>query len=101
MSCWWRATEPPLPPVRPRNSREYAYRDPVEIRLLGPLDAVVEDREVRIGPPRQRAVLAMLALAAPAVVSTERFVDGISGVMTRPVIRVEPCRSSSMACGAT
>ncbi len=34
---------------------------------------------VALGGPRQRAVLAMLALAAPDVVSTDRLIDGIWG----------------------
>src|SRR4029077_5701699 len=33
----------------------------------------------RLGPPRQRAVLTMLVLAAPDVVSTDRLVDGLWG----------------------
>jgi predicted ATPase/DNA-binding SARP family transcriptional activator len=51
----------------------------VEIRLLGPVEAAVSETAVPLGPPRQRAVLAMLALAAPDVVSTDRFVDGLWG----------------------
>ncbi|MEZ5093230.1 BTAD domain-containing putative transcriptional regulator [Nocardioides sp.] len=51
----------------------------MEIRLLGPLEVAVGDRIVPLGSPRQRAVFAMLALAAPEVVSTDRFVDGLWG----------------------
>ena len=51
----------------------------VEIRLLGPVEAAVGETTVSLGPPRQRAVAAMLALAAPEVVSTDRFVDGLWG----------------------
>ena len=51
----------------------------MEFRLLGPVEVAVEDRIVPLGSPRQRAVLAMLALAAPEVVSTDRFVDGLWG----------------------
>jgi predicted ATPase/DNA-binding SARP family transcriptional activator len=51
----------------------------VEIRLLGPVEVAEGGVTVPLGPPRQRAVLAMLALAAPAVVSTDRFVDGLWG----------------------
>ena len=47
--------------------------------MLGPVEVVVDGRAVPLGPPRQRAVLAMLALAAPEVVSTDRFVDGLWG----------------------
>ena len=51
----------------------------MEIRLLGPVEVAVDDRTIPLGSPRQRAVLAMLALAAPEVVSTDRFVDGLWG----------------------
>ncbi len=51
----------------------------MEFRLLGPVEVAVDDQAVPLGPPRQRAVLAMLALAAPDVVSTDRFVDGLWG----------------------
>ena len=51
----------------------------MEFLLLGPLEAAEGKRTVRLGPPRQRAVLAMLALGAPDVVSTDRLVDGLWG----------------------
>ena len=51
----------------------------MEFRLLGPLEASEGDRDVPLGPPRQRIVLAMLALGAPDVVSTDRLVDGLWG----------------------
>ena len=51
----------------------------VEFLLLGPLESPRGNGAVRLGPPRQRAVLAMLALAAPDVVSTDRLVDGLWG----------------------
>ena len=51
----------------------------MEIRLLGPVEVADGGVTVPLGPPRQRAVLAMLALAAPEVVSTDRFVDGLWG----------------------
>lgn len=51
----------------------------MEFRLLGPVEVAVENRIIPLGSPRQRAVLAMLALAAPEVVSVDRFVDGLWG----------------------
>ncbi|GAA1941488.1 AfsR/SARP family transcriptional regulator [Nocardioides marmoribigeumensis] len=51
----------------------------MEIRLLGPVEVAVDDRTVPLGSPRQRAVFAMLALAAPGIVSVDRFVDGLWG----------------------
>lgn len=50
----------------------------MEVRLLGPVE-VATPTPVALGGPRQRAVLAMLALAAPDVVSTDRLIDGIWG----------------------
>jgi predicted ATPase/DNA-binding SARP family transcriptional activator len=51
----------------------------MEVRLLGPVEVAEAGRTVALGAPRQRAVLAMLSLAAPDVVSTDRFVDGLWG----------------------
>ena len=51
----------------------------MEFLLLGPLEAAEGKRTVPLGSPRQRAVLAMLALDAPNVVSTDRLVDGLWG----------------------
>jgi DNA-binding SARP family transcriptional activator len=34
----------------------------MDIRLLGPIEASVDGRPAELGPPQQRAVLAMLAL---------------------------------------
>ncbi len=55
------------------------YPDSMEFGVLGPVQVADGDRPVALGPPRQRAVLAMLVLAAPDVVSTDRFVDGLWG----------------------
>src|SRR6185437_8498794 len=46
----------------------------LEIRLLGPLEAVRGDRPLPLGGPKQRLVLAVLALQPGAVVSAERLV---------------------------
>lgn len=51
----------------------------MDFRLLGPVEVVHQGRAAALGGPRQRAVLAMLALAAPEVVSTDRLVDGLWG----------------------
>jgi YVTN family beta-propeller protein len=51
----------------------------MDLRLLGPIEAVVEDRPVTLGPPKQRAVLAMLALDAGRTVSADRLIDGLWG----------------------
>jgi DNA-binding SARP family transcriptional activator len=51
----------------------------VEFRLLGPLEAVVEGAPVKLGPPQQRALLALLLLNANEVVSRDRIVDELWG----------------------
>ncbi|GAA1728138.1 BTAD domain-containing putative transcriptional regulator [Nonomuraea bangladeshensis] len=47
------------------------------LRVLGPLQAEAHGRDVDLGPARQRAVLARLAVAGGQVVSTDRFIDDL------------------------
>ena len=47
--------------------------------MLGPLEAVVDGVPVPLGPPQQRALLALLALHAGEVVSRDRIVDELWG----------------------
>ena len=49
----------------------------MEIRLLGPIEASFNGRLVALGPPQQRAVLAMLAVQVNRTVSTDRLIDGL------------------------
>jgi predicted ATPase/DNA-binding SARP family transcriptional activator/class 3 adenylate cyclase len=49
------------------------------VGLLGPLEVVSDEREVRIVGVKERAVLALLALAAPRAVSAERLVEELWG----------------------
>ena len=51
----------------------------MDLRLLGPIEASVDGRPVTLGPPKQRAMLAMLALEAGRTVSSDRLVDGLWG----------------------
>ncbi len=51
----------------------------MDVRLLGPFETTAGDGAIALGGPRQRAVVAILALAAPEVVSTDRLVDAIWG----------------------
>lgn len=48
-------------------------------RLLGPLQVVRDDSPVDIGPPKQRAALAVLLLAQGRVVSVDRLIDAVWG----------------------
>jgi class 3 adenylate cyclase len=50
-----------------------------EIRLLGPLEAIVAGRRVEVRRRKQRALLALLALRAGEVVSTDRLIDELWG----------------------
>ncbi|SEL61480.1 Transcriptional regulatory protein, C terminal [Blastococcus sp. DSM 46786] len=50
---------------------------PVELSFLGPLRAAVAGAPAALGGPRQRSVLARLAVAGGHVVSTDRIVDDL------------------------
>lgn len=51
----------------------------MEIRLLGVVEVTVENRLVPLSAAKQRAVLAMLALAANTPVSIDRIIEGLWG----------------------
>src|SRR3954449_10796774 len=51
----------------------------MQIRVLGHLEATVDDRPVAVGGAKQRAVLAMLGLEANRPVTADRLVEGLWG----------------------
>src|SRR3954451_479133 len=51
----------------------------MDIRLLGPIEASLDGRLVALGPPQQRAVLAMLALQVNCTVSADVLSEGLWG----------------------
>jgi DNA-binding SARP family transcriptional activator len=51
----------------------------LEFRILGPLEVVDNDGPLRLGGPKQRAVLAILLLNANRVVSVDRIADDLYG----------------------
>ena len=51
----------------------------VDFRVLGPIEVVVEAGAVKLGGPRQRAVLAILLLHANRVVPVEQIADDLYG----------------------
>jgi DNA-binding SARP family transcriptional activator/tetratricopeptide (TPR) repeat protein len=51
----------------------------LRVGVLGPVTAWLDDREVSVGQPRQRALLALLASRANRVVSRDELVDAIWG----------------------
>ena len=51
----------------------------VQIRVLGHLEASVDDQPVALGGAKQRAVLAMLGLEANRAVTADRLIEGLWG----------------------
>src|SRR4051794_1471812 len=51
----------------------------MDVRLLGPIEVTFGNGAVPLGSPKQRAVLAMLALDAGITVSAEQLIDGLWG----------------------
>ena len=51
----------------------------MDLRLLGPVEASVDDHAVAIGAGKPRALLAMLALNEGTAVSSEALIDGLWG----------------------
>ena len=51
----------------------------MQIRVLGHLEASVDDRPVALGGAKQRAVLAMLGLEANRAVTADRLIEGLWG----------------------
>ena len=51
----------------------------MDVRLLGPLEVRLGDRPIELGPRKQRAVLAMLALDPGRTVSADRLAEGLWG----------------------
>lgn len=51
----------------------------MDLHLLGPVEATLDGRPIPLGATKQRAVLAMLALAPNATVPVDRLVDGLWG----------------------
>jgi DNA-binding SARP family transcriptional activator len=49
----------------------------IEIRLLGPLEALVDGEPVELGPPQQRTLLALLALHAGTAVRLGAIEDAL------------------------
>jgi DNA-binding SARP family transcriptional activator len=58
----------------------------LQVRLLGPLDVLVDGRDVPLGGAKQRAVLGVLALRRGEVVSTSQLAEAVWGeqVPARP-----------------
>jgi hypothetical protein len=55
----------------------------VEFGILGPVQAVRDGRELGLGGPKPRAVLALLLVAAGRVVPAERLAEEVWGAARR------------------
>jgi predicted ATPase/DNA-binding SARP family transcriptional activator len=66
---------------------ESAGAQGVEICLLGPLEVRVGGERASIAGTKQRSVLALLALAANNVVSTDSLIDQVWGETAAPAVR--------------
>jgi DNA-binding SARP family transcriptional activator/EAL domain-containing protein (putative c-di-GMP-specific phosphodiesterase class I)/CheY-like chemotaxis protein len=62
-------------PVSSAPPSESSHAEPLEARLLGPFEVALGGRRVHIGSPKQRAVLALLALQAGKVVTSDVLCD--------------------------
>lgn len=51
----------------------------MRLRVLGPLEARAGGQRVGLGPPRQRAVLGLLAVSPAELVSRETIIDALWG----------------------
>jgi DNA-binding SARP family transcriptional activator len=56
----------------------------MRVRLLGPVDVIVDGEARLVRGLRRKAVLATLALHGGEIVSTSRLVDAVWGETTRP-----------------
>src|SRR5688500_9860972 len=57
----------------------HRVQNELRVSMLGALAATVDGEELTLGPPRQRAVLAVLALRANHVVSRSELIDAVWG----------------------
>src|SRR5262249_23644701 len=72
--------------IRGRSCDADAMGD-AELHILGPIAVVAGGQTRRLGGPRQRALLAALALHANEVVSVERILDSVWGASEPPSAR--------------
>ena len=56
----------------------------MDVHLLGPIEAYLDGRPIALGAPKQRAVLAMLALQVGHPVSVDRLAEGLWGERCPP-----------------
>src|SRR5262249_27287237 len=72
-------TRPGPPPGEARGTGDYAPVLPLDLRILGPVEARRDGRALQLGGAKQRAVLGLLLLGAPRVVSVDRLAEALYG----------------------
>ena len=76
--------------------RRGPYAADVEVAVLGPVEVELDGRAVDLGTPKQRALVAALALSGGRPVSVDTIVDLLWGDAARRAS--PPCRPTSPAC---
>ncbi|MFF2777173.1 BTAD domain-containing putative transcriptional regulator [Streptomyces sp. NPDC058052] len=79
----------PSDPAAPRECAGAVRGPEIRMSVLGPLRAWRDGRPLNLGPPRQQAVLAALALDAGRTLSRQELLDGVWG-MEPPAANVVP-----------
>ena len=88
-AAWWRGLATPslsgrsslagMPGLCPEVGGPVADRSPMSLSVLGPLEVVRGGAPVQLGGPQQRRVLAVLAVHANEVVSSDRLIEVLWG----------------------
>lgn len=64
-----------------------SYASIVEFRVLGPVEALVDERPIQLGGPKQRHVLALLLAETGRPIEVDRLIDGVWGDQASPGAR--------------
>ena len=81
--------------------------DPLDVRLLGPLEVTGPGGVLRLAGTRQRSLLALLAMRAPSVLPATRLIDALWGTEPPPTAlrtlhsHIARVRSALAAIGLT
>ena len=63
----------------PQHNADVGGAGTTQVQLLGPVRLLVDGAPVRLGGAKQQAVLAVLALRSPRVVTTDQLIDAVWG----------------------
>ena len=73
--------------IGPISLDPWPYAWIVEFRVLGPVEAFVDERPVPLGGPKQRHVLALLLADTGRPIEVDRLIDGVWGDQASPSAR--------------